>query len=184
MIKNEGFVTYFICNQPLESDNTTFENRVAYYSHNVFDKKLTKQDLAKFRSYIGLNDTEDEKFRRDASIVDYVRFFSPDECVCCKDDYDIKNRSYIERNTGRYHFEIHHMISVGKVKELDDVDNLAKICPACHASLKRGSADETTQKRNIANIFAHKPNILHFCENWFDEKDYEKVIDFVWKSLK
>lgn len=183
-IKKDGLITYFMCAQPLESDNTTFENRVDYYSHNVFDKKLTSSDLAKFKALIGISDVSNEKFKRDISIVNYVRYFTPDVCVCCCDDFDIKNRTHIEVATGRPHFEIHHMISVGNVKELDDVDNLAKICPACHASLGRGSADEQTQKSNIRKIFAHKSNILEFCKSYFDEQNEETVVDLVWKALK
>ena len=183
-IKKDGLITYFVCAQPLESDNTTFENRLAYYTHNVFDKKLTKEDLLKFQDMIGKTPQDVEKFKRDLSIVNYVRYFTPDICVCCCDDYDITKRTHIDPKTGRPYFEIHHMISVGKVKELDDVDNLAKICPACHASLGRGSADEKTQKECIKKIFKHKPNILNFCQSYFDEKDIEKLIDLVWKSLK
>lgn len=132
---------------------------------------------------IGIND-EGESFKRDLSIVNYVRYFTEDKCVCCCDDYDIKDRTHIEPKTGRYHFEIHHMISVGKVKELDDVDNLAKICPSCHASLKRGSASEEVQKEMIRKIFNHKNNILKFSESYFDEKEFETIVDLVWKALK
>lgn len=183
-IKNDGLITYFFCPQPLKSDNTTFENRVAYYSHNVFDKKLTPNDLIKFKELIGISDVEYEKFKRDISIINYVRYFTPDVCVCCCDDYDIKDRTHSEVVTGRPHFEIHHMISVGKVKELDDVDNLAKVCPSCHASLGRGSADEQTQKSNIRKIFNHKTNILEFCKSYFDEQNEEVVVDLVWRALK
>ena len=182
-IRKDGHITYFDCPQPLKNDNTTFENRVAYYSHNVFGKKLTSSDLCKFKELIGANDTQSE-FRRNTSIVTAIRYGTEDICVCCCDDYNIKDRSFIERNTGRFHFEIHHMISVGKNKELDDIDNLAKICPACHATLSRGSADESTQKNCIKKIFEHKKNILQFCKSYFDESDYEKVVDLVWKALK
>lgn len=176
-------ITYFDCPQPMKNDNTTFESRIAYYSHNVFGKKLTSNDLFKFKELIGANDNQSE-FRRDASIVNAIKYGTEDICVCCCDDYDIGKRSFIERNTGRFHFEIHHMISVGKNKELDDIDNLAKICPACHAMLGRGSADEETQKNCIKKIFKHKPNILQFCKSYFDENDYEKVVGLVWDSLK
>lgn len=182
-IRNNGYITYFDCPQPLRNDNTTFENRIAYYYHNVFGKKLTASDLRKFKELIGVNDSQSE-FRRNASIVNTVKYGTEDICVCCCDDYKIEDRTHIERTTGRYHFEIHHMISVGDNKELDDIDNLAKICPACHATLGRGSADEQTQKEYIRKIFRHKNNILEFCKSYFDENDYEKVVDLVWKSLK
>lgn len=182
-IRKNGNVTYFDCPQPLKNDNTTFENRIAYYYHNVYEKKLTNDDMLKFKELIGANDSQSE-FRRNASIVNAVRYGTDDLCVCCCDDYAIENRSFLERATGRFHFEIHHMISVGKNKELDDIDNLAKICPTCHATLSRGSANEETQKSCIKKIFKHKPNILNFCKSYFDEDDYEKVVDLVWKSLK
>ena len=182
-IKTENHVTYFICPQLLNSDNTTFENRIAYYYHNVFGKKLSSNDMIKFKELIRANDAMSE-FRRNTSIVNAVRYGTEDKCVCCCDDYDIKDRSHIERNTGRYHFEIHHMISVGQNKELDDIDNLAKICPSCHALLGRGSADEQTQKQCIRKILDHKSNILEFCKSYFDSDDYETVVDMIWKSLK
>lgn len=182
-VEKDGYVAYYSCTQPARSDNTTFENRLAYYAHNVFGRKLTDDDRRAFRELIGAGENE-EKFTRDMSIVNYVRYCTPDVCVCCCDDYDIRDRTHIENKTGRPHFEIHHVISVGKNKELDDVDNLAKICPACHASLGRGSADERTQKELIRKIFGHKDNILAFCRSYFDEDDFETVVDLVWKALK
>lgn len=178
-----GLVTFFKCSQPLESNNTTFENRLAYYANNVHGKKLSKTDLINFKKLIGISPADD-CFKRDYSIVNFIRYNTPDVCVCCCDDYDIKDRSYIERNTGRYHFEIHHVISVGKVKELDDVDNLAKICPTCHDLLKRGSANEKLQKEAITKILNHKENILDFCKSYFDEENKERVIDLIWNALK
>lgn len=176
-------IAYFISPLSPKSDSTTFESRLAYYSNSVFGKKLSKQDYYNFRKLIGA-DKNSEGFKRDLSIVNYIRYSTPDECVCCCDDYDIKSRTHIEAKTGRYHFEIHHMISLSQNKELDDVDNLAKICPACHAGLGRGSADEATQKQMIRKIFSHKPNILDFCKSYFDEEDFEIVVHNVWESLK
>ena len=178
-----GDITYFVCPLPMNSDSTTFESRLAYYSNNVLGKKLSKEDTEKFRKLIGADKSFDG-FRRNLSIVNYVRYSTPDVCVCCCDDYDIKDRTHKEAKTGRYHFEIHHMISIGQNKELDDVDNLAKICPACHASLGRGSADEKTQKQMIIKIFKHKPNILDFCKSYFDEENFDIIVHKVWESLK
>ena len=176
-------ITYFVGYVPLKSDSMTFESRLAYYSNNVLGKKLSKEDFIKFSRLIGA-DKQLDSFKRNGNIVNYVRYSTPDICVCCCDDYDIKDRTHKEARTGRYHFEIHHMISVGQNKELDDVDNLAKICPACHASLGRGSADEKTQKQMIIKIFKHKPNILDFCKSYFDEEDFHIVVHKVWESLK
>jgi hypothetical protein len=176
-------ITYFECVQPLESDNINFERRLAYYTNNVLGRTLTSADRENFRNIFGINDNE-TGFRRNMTLANFVRYGTEDRCVCCCDDYDISARSHIERNTGRYHFEIHHMISLGRTAELDVEDNLAKICPACHALLGRGSAEETTQKNCIRKIFSHKPNILEFCKSYFDTDDYETVVDKVWRALR
>ena len=76
------------------------------------------------------------------------------------------------------------MISVGQTKELDDVDNLAKICPTCHRALKRGSATEQEQKILIRKILNHKQNILDFCKSYFDEEDFETVVQKICEKLK
>jgi hypothetical protein len=181
--REENGITYFDCPLLLSNENITFEKRLAYYTNNVFGKKLTKVDMAKFKKLIGANDSTD--FRRNMSIVKAVRDGTEDKCVCCCDKYDISKRTYLDPKTGRYYFEIHHMISVGKEKELDDVDNLAKLCPTCHAILGMNKElYEQDQKECIRNIFNHKPNILEFCESYFDTEDYDTVVDLVWKSLK
>ncbi len=177
-------VTYYHCEYPLKSSKVTFENRIAYYANNVLGKKLTKEDLLKFKKLLGLNNDDDEKFKRDGSIVEFVKYNTEDKCVCCCDDYDIKDRSHLDRKTGRYYFEIHHMISVGQTRELDDVDNLAKLCPVCHSTLKRGSATENKQKELIRKILQHKKNILDFCKSYFDEENFELVVHKIWENLK
>ncbi|GAA7118713.1 hypothetical protein Kyoto74B_04260 [Helicobacter pylori] len=55
------------------------------------------------------------------------------------------------------------MISLGKDKELDVLANLAKLCPACHRALKKGSSEEGFQKRLIENILNHNKDNLEFA---------------------
>ena len=69
--------------------------------------------------------------------------------------------------------------------------SVCQICPTCRCKMctgvekeKKKKNDEETQKNCIRKIFKHKPNILQFCKSYFDENDYEKVVDLVWKALK
>lgn len=56
------------------------------------------------------------------------------------------------------------MISLGKNRELDVLANLAKLCPACHRALKKGSSEEGFQKRLIRNILNRNKDNLEFAQ--------------------
>ncbi|GHR90175.1 hypothetical protein VN1279_02560 [Helicobacter pylori] len=55
------------------------------------------------------------------------------------------------------------MISLGKDKELGVLENLAKLCPACHRALKKGASEERFQKRLIENILNHNKDNFGVC---------------------
>ena len=120
---------------------------------------------------------------RNAALVETIRYLTPDECACCKNRYRIEDRSYINRKTGRYYFEIHHVISLGNNKELDDENNMVKLCPACHRALKRGSGTEVEQKELIKEIFSNVPQTLVFAKHFFDTEDLDAVVDMTYKKL-
>lgn len=188
-IKNNGYkikngITYFDCTIPLSTNTTTFESRLNYYAQNIEGHNLTEEDIRKFKDFIGITEATNDTFQRNPTIVQYIRYFTKDECACCKDKYKISDRTCLLRNTkDRYYLEIHHVISVGHEKQLDDIDNLVKVCPACHATLKRGRADETTQKGLIECILNNKKQVRDFCESYFDSTDFNTVVEQVWEHL-
>lgn len=76
------------------------------------------------------------------------------------------------------------MISLGKDQELDVLANLAKLCPACHKALKKGSSEEEFQKRLIRNILNRNKDNLEFAQLRFETDDFSTLIDRICESLK
>ena len=91
---------------------------------------------------------------------------------------------YTHKNTGRQYFEYHHVISIGKNHELDDENNIVKLCPTCHRIVKRGSAPENEQKEVIKNILINYPNVLNFAKQIYDLENFEEIVHKIWENLK
>lgn len=121
---------------------------------------------------------------RDPSLAGFVRFYDPDECVACKNLYKLKDRTFTHKKTNKPYFEIHHVISLGNDKELDDENNLVKLCPVCHGCLKRGTGVEAEQKEIIKRILENSPKALNFSKNIFDCDDIDILVDKIYSNLK
>ncbi|GAA7599193.1 hypothetical protein HpBHB5_00660 [Helicobacter pylori] len=76
------------------------------------------------------------------------------------------------------------MVSLGKIRELDVLANLAKLCPACHRALKKGSSEERFQKRLIRNILNRNKGNLEFAQLRFETDDFPTLINRIHESLK
>lgn len=178
----EGNVYFFYNDDKRRrATNNLLDERLNFYSTNVFAKDITTDDVAKMRAELGFENAP--RTIRSSALVEAIRYLTPDECVCCKHKYNIEDRSYINRRTGRYYFEIHHVISIGDNKELDDENNMVKLCPTCHRNLKRGSGTEADQKELIRDIFKNAPQTLDFAKHFFDTDDFETIVDMTYKSL-
>ena len=162
-------------------NNNLLDERLNFYSTNVYCHNLSDDDIKIMRNELKF-DKANISIRSQA-LVETIRYFTPDECVCCKNKYNIADRSFVNKNTGRYYFEIHHVISIGKNKELDDENNMIKLCPACHRALKRGVSSEHIQKQMIREIFNNAPQTLDFAKNFFDEEDIDKIVDMTCEKL-
>ncbi len=173
---------YFFYNDDIRRRaNNLLDERLNFYSTNVFGKDITEEDIKKMRNELNFEHTTGTI--RSRALVEAIKYLTPDECVCCKNKYNIEDRSYINRNTGRYYFEIHHVISIGSNKELDDENNMVKLCPTCHRTLKRGSGTSEEQKELIREIFHNAPQTLDFAEHFFNTKDFETIVDLTYKNL-
>ncbi len=173
---------YFFYNDDIRRRaNNLLDERLNFYSTNVFGKDITEEDIKKMRNELNFEHTTGTI--RSRALVEAIKYLTPDECVCCKNKYNIEDRSYINRNTGRYYFEIHHVISIGSNKELDDENNMVKLCPTCHRTLKRGSGTPEEQKELIREIFHNAPQTLDFAEHFFNTKDFETIVDLTYKNL-
>ena len=177
-----GNILFFMTGHTINQQSSSLiYDRINYYSNNVIGKDVADMpQIMQLRSKLGFDDPV--KTIRSSALVDIVRAITPDECMSCKDLYDIKDRSF--KKDGRYYFEMHHMISLGNNKELDDGDNLVKLCPICHKTLKRGVASAEDQKEIIDRIYQNAPNVLDFAKHFFDTDDYTEIVERTYQHLK
>ncbi len=173
-----------------EYRGNSFIERTHFYLKNVHQQDLDDKSIEKLREQLGWIQ-ESEEFRRDSKIINFYRISTPNVCNACCGDYHIKERSFISlplykitQNPNSYYTEIHHVISLGKDKELDVLANLAKLCPACHRALKKGSSEERFQKRLIENILNHNKDNLEFAQLRFETDDFPTLINRIYESLK
>ncbi|GAA8702553.1 hypothetical protein HpDR91_04190 [Helicobacter pylori] len=173
-----------------EYHGNSFIERTHFYLKNVHQQDLDDKSIERLREQLGWIQ-ESEEFRRDSKIINFYRISTPNVCSACCGDYDIKERSFISlplykitQNPNSYYTEIHHVISLGKDKELDVLANLAKLCPACHRALKKGASEERFQKRLIENILNHNKDNLEFVQLRFETDDFPTLINRIYESLK
>jgi hypothetical protein len=157
------------------------DERLNFYFTNLIDRDPSAEEIEKLRIELGFDGASTSI--RKSSLVELIKNYTPDECVCCKNKYNIADRSHINPKTGKYYFEVHHVISLGNNKELDDENNMVKLCPACHRALKRGSSSIEEQKSMIKEIFKNAPKTYTFAKYFLDSNDFEKIVDEVQKRL-
>lgn len=166
----------------IKINNNLLDDRLNFYFTNLLDREPTEEDITRMRKELGFDGTPTSI--RSIALIETIRYSTPDECACCKNRYNILERTHINPRTNRPYFEIHHVISIGKNKELDDENNMVKLCPGCHRSLKRGSALESVQKELIKDIFTNEPKTLTFAKHFFDSNDVETIIQKTYENLK
>ncbi|MCI5764718.1 HNH endonuclease signature motif containing protein [Actinobacillus porcinus] len=172
-----------ILTKKVAQKDKAFVYRIMFYQEKVLGKFKTENEIEQLRKELGFiyNTQIDEKTQRDQSIVQYVRAYFDDECAACKQIYPISDRTFKYRNSERYYLEVHHCISFSADRNCDQIDNLVKLCPACHRALTKGRADEEYQKLLISNIFKNAPKAKEFCLNFVSEED---CINFVYDRLR
>ncbi len=173
-----------------EYRGNSFTERAHFYLKSVYQQDLDDKSIEKLREQLGWIQ-KSEEFRRDSKIINFYRISTPNVCSACCGDYDIKERSFISlplykitQKPDSYYTEIHHVISLGKDQELDVLANLAKLCPACHRALKKGSSEEGFQKHLIENILNHNKDNLEFAQLRFETDDFPTLINRIYESLK
>ncbi|MCQ2944014.1 HNH endonuclease [Helicobacter pylori] len=159
----------------------SFTERAHFYLKNVYQQDLDDKSIEKLREQLGLIQ-KSEAFKRNSKIINFYRISTPNVCNACCGDYDIKERSFISlplykitQNPNSYYTEIHHVISLGKDKELDVLEN--QLCPTCHRALKKGASAEGFQKRLIGKILNRNKGNLEFAKLRFETDDFLTLID-------
>ncbi|MGL2798746.1 HNH endonuclease, partial [Helicobacter pylori] len=176
---------YYKLNYPptTKYHGNSFTERAHFYLKNVYQQDLDDKSIEKLREQLGWIQ-KSEEFKRDSKIINFYRISTPNVCSACCGDYDIKERSFfslplyqITQRSDSYYTEIHHVISLGKNKELDVLENLAKLCPTCHRALKKGASAEGFQKRLIGKILKRNKGNLEFAQLRFETDDFPTLID-------
>lgn len=166
-----------------------FVERLLLYKNTVIpelDQNNTSVRIQALRNKLGFSANEDliEGSRRSSAIVKIARCLYPDECVCCKNDYNIHDRTFKKRN-GEYYLEIHHVISFASDSLGDQIDNLVKLCPACHRALTKDRAPEDYQKQLIRNILNNSNNAYEYVKNINpNSSNISDDVDFVYSRLR
>ena len=73
---------------------------------------------------------------------------------------------------------------MGKDKELDVLENLVKLCPACHRALSKGSSSDEYQKELIKRILNSNQQNLEFAKIIFASDDINILVDKIQENLK
>ncbi|MBP8708329.1 MAG: HNH endonuclease [Caldisericia bacterium] len=177
-------VTYFNIednSNQIRTKSNILDERLNYYSTNIYGKKISEQEIKEMRNDLGFEKKSGSI--RSILLAELIRHNTPDECVCCKDQYNIESRTFTHKRTGKPYLEIHHVISLGQNKELDDENNLVKLCPVCHTCLKKGLGIEREQKNLIMKLLKNAPNVLEFSRHVFDTKNFKSIVDHIFINL-
>ena len=154
--------------QRTPQETNTFTHYLNFFSNNVYGQDLSKQQIADIRNRLGFSNEEFAKTNRNKKIIAIYKELSPDKCAICGTE-----KTYINKSTGRNHFEIHHMISYKNGQNLDVIDNLVKLCPTCHDMMGKNSGMIKDQLAAIKKILSENDNIFEFCSNYLNIDDIE-----------
>lgn len=163
-----------------------FIQRLSHFSTKIFGKVLSEKDIEKLRNELGfdIETQEIDVVKRNKDIVELVRLFTPDVCAGCQNEFELDNRTFVHRRTGRPYFEIHHNISFANKIELDHEDNLVKLCPVCHTCIKSGVGMPNDQKHIIENILVSQPHVKDFASHFFNTNQNHELINNIYRSLR
>lgn len=179
--------TALISQLPQNKPNSLIE-RASFYANAILGKNLTEIDIQRLRQKLDFNETEIlglERESRNSEIIKIARNVLEDRCAACYDKYDIIDRTFIKRDSSLY-LEIHHNItfSYGGNK-CDTLENLVKLCPACHRALSKNRASENYQKYLISNILNYSQQARDFAVlvSQIDECDSNALVNFIYERL-
>ncbi len=173
----------------------SFLERMIFYKERIINPNFSFDDLSsdelkrqvkELRAELDFSDSEIQgTTNRNRKVVALANAILPEECVCCKDDYPIEARTFKRRNSEKFYFELHHVISFTSNKDGDILENLVKVCPACHRALTPGRADELYQKDLIKNILNNSEEANEYVGNFIkDTHNFNDKVEYIYTHLK
>ncbi|WP_336609152.1 MULTISPECIES: HNH endonuclease [unclassified Campylobacter] len=164
-----------------KKDTNKMLERFDFYGRFILGKKGIDINELRKRLEFDKEVLEKATTKRKQNIITIARNYLDDECVGCKGVYDINDRTFKTR-AGIYYLEIHHVIPFAK-GNTDELDNLVKLCPACHRALTPNRAEENYQKEIIKNILENSKESKEFSKN-ISSYDGDELIEYIYSSLR
>lgn len=172
-------IIFYPCSLPkTKSSDVTFLKMLNFYTNNIYEKKITKQVIEKYRDDLGFSDETSIASKRNMSIVRIFDDITEDKCAVCGTE-----KTYTNPQTGRQQFEIHHFISLKNGRELDNIANFVKLCPTCHRALKKGAATKEQQVKAILKILHEHAEMFEFTSSYLSVSDINELAEKVQEML-
>lgn len=169
----------------------SFEERLILYRQSVVGRDLTPTEINALRSDLqfsteSLIATPEAIFNiRNQKIVSFARETFADVCVGCQHRYPTSTRTFKMPRNDRYYFEINHVIAYASNSQAVDVlDNLVKLCPACHRALTPGRAFPELQREIIQHELDSRPEVRRFVTTMIPAGQHITPEEFVFQNLK
>ena len=173
-------IKYFNVDLPSsKNDDATFIKYINFFTNNIYQKTLTPEAIKDLRRRLGFKtDSSTNDGKRNLSLIQLFNAIAPDECAICG-----TKTTFLNKNTGRQHFEIHHVISFCNGKEVDNIANLVKLCPTCHDMLKKNRAPKEDQLKAIRKILHNHQEIFEFTSSYLGIDDINDLSEKIWEML-
>lgn len=174
-------ITYFDADLPRGDDNDmTFVRYLNFFTNNIYAKRLTPQAVKTLRAQLGFSDGDgnDDRATRNATLRSLFYDVSEDKCAICG-----ATETFTNRATGRQHFEVHHVISFCNDATTDNIANLVKLCPTCHALLKKDRASKSDQTRAILKILHEHEEIFDYASSYLQIDDINDLAEKIQSML-
>ena len=173
-------ITFFNVDLPKRRDyDVTFIKYLNFFTNYIYEKKLTPVAIAELRKKLGFTDNSpSEKTNRNRTIIELFNEISEDKCAICG-----TTETFVNKRTGKQHFEIHHVISYKNGIELDNIANLVKLCPTCHDMLKKNATSKEKQIKAILKILSEHAEVLEFAKSYLQIDDINEIAEEIWIKL-
>lgn len=203
-INLKWFCNYFledVKNLNIYKYETLKKNLSIINKHNINEKikklpdqklKLYIEEITEGKEYLKNTDTLRQLFgfdykkridnNRDYTIVKIAKEILPDVCSGCINKYDLKYRTFKYKNSTKWYLEINHVIAFAN-NNVDQFDNLCKLCPPCHKALTKNRADEELQRMIIKSIIENNFNVSNFIKLFIETDSLEEKINYVFSKL-
>lgn len=174
----DGIVFFNVDLPKKRGDDVSFIRYLNFFTNFIYEKKLTPAAISDLRKKLGFSDSTSEKTYRNRTIIELFNEIAEDKCAICG-----TTQTFVNKRTGKQHFEIHHVISYTNGAELDNIANLVKLCPTCHDMLKKNATDKGKQIKAILKILSEHNEILEFTKSYLQIDDINELAEEIWERL-